>query len=77
MDIQELAQQCQQYLTRKTRDNGETFVTQTDSAPEWFDDLVRKCHGDLLPNDWSYFAVESALDELAGGCEYPEPFRKL
>ena len=73
MDIQTLAEQCQSYLTRKTRDNGEVFVTQADYAPEWFSGMVYKCHDGLLPNDWVYSAIESSIDDLAVGYEHPEP----
>ena len=73
MDIQTLATKCQDYLQRKTRENGEIFVHTIESAPEWFSDMVYDCHDGLMPNDWSYFAIESAIDDLAGGCEYASP----
>lgn len=72
MDIQQMAEQCQSYLTRKTRDSGESFVCQSDNAPAWFSDLIYECHLGTLPNDGSYNAIEYAIDALAAGDDEPD-----
>ena len=70
--IEQIAQLCQTYLVRKEREDGSTFICQTDDAPEWFDDLVRAAHLDMLPNDWSYTFIESAIDQIEEGVEIEE-----
>lgn len=62
MTIQELASNASQYMTTGTRDNGETFYKMTDDRPEWFSDMVRKAHGEMMPDDYIYRWVSYALD---------------
>lgn len=45
---------------RSTRDNGDTFVKLSASAPEWMSDVVRAGHDDMLPDDWRYDVVREA-----------------
>lgn len=54
------------YFQRKTRDDGTTFVTLTDDAPEWLDDAVMAAHDGEWPNDWRYETCESIVEMLAG-----------
>jgi hypothetical protein len=43
-------------------ERGEDYITTLkDDAPEWVRDLVRAAHGDMLPDDWRYDAIRSAL----------------
>ena len=37
------------------------FTTLKDDAPEWVRALVRKAHGDFLPDDWRYSIIRSAI----------------
>lgn len=41
-------------FTTKTRDDGTTFVTLTDTAPEWLQTAVYDAHDGEMPNDWRY-----------------------
>lgn len=54
------------FFKTDTRDNGETFVTLTDDAPEWLSDAVQAAHCGDLPDDWTYaecFDACRAIDE--------------
>lgn len=42
------------FFETRTRDNGESFVTLVDDAPEWLEDAIREAHQSDLPNDWIY-----------------------
>lgn len=46
-------------------ESGESFVRVKDGAPEWVTELARKAHGDMLPDDYRYKVIRSALDALA------------
>ena len=41
------------------------FVALLDGSPDWVSELVREAHGDMLPDDWRYASIESALDWIA------------
>lgn len=61
-----------QHFERRTRDNGETFTTLTDDAPEWLRDAILEAHDDELPNDWRYETCESIVGALEDGAEPEE-----
>src|SRR5262245_19134289 len=63
--FQQLATALSRAFVRKTRDNGESFVSLPDGTPEWMIDLVHEAHGDMLPDDWRYRFVEMAADNFA------------
>lgn len=48
-------------------DGGETFVRLREGSPAWMTDVVRAAHdgGEMLPDDWRYAAIRSALDCIA------------
>lgn len=46
------------------RNNGEVFAHLDDSAPEWCRDVVRKAHGDFLPDDQRYDMINAILGSL-------------
>lgn len=48
----------------KERDNGDTFLCLSDSAPSWCQDVCREAHGGLMPDDWRYSWISSAADSL-------------
>jgi len=50
-----------------TRPNGESFHRVREGSPEWLSDLTWKAHDDgkLLPDDWRYATIVSALELLA------------
>ncbi len=66
MDVQEAANEARSYFVSKTRDDGTSYIA-TKDAPEWVGDLCYEAHGGMLPNDWRYDAIDSALDYIAAG----------
>lgn len=50
------------HFARKTRDNGEAFVTRRDDAPEWLQNAVYDAHQGTLPNDWIYAECLAAVE---------------
>jgi hypothetical protein len=60
------------YFQRKTRDDGTTFYTLTDDAPEWLRDAVYEAHDSELPNDWRYDICHSIINELGDGYDPDE-----
>lgn len=49
----------------ETRERGdEKIIALKDGAPQWVRDLVRKAHGDFLPDDWRYASIRSALGAI-------------
>jgi hypothetical protein len=60
--IEELAKELSDRLITKTRANTEQtpFVCLKDDSPEWMQDVCRKAHGDMLPDDWRYEFIEEA-----------------
>jgi hypothetical protein len=62
--IHSLAGEAYDCFERRERDNGDSFVSLKDNAPEWLSDLVRDAHGDFLPDDWRYASIRSALGAI-------------
>lgn len=60
-----LARSMAARFTRRTRDNGTEFVTLTDAAEEWMRDVAREAHGEMLPDDWRYETLASAVEFIA------------
>jgi len=56
-----------QFFETKTRDNGASFVTLKDEAPEWLGEAVRDAHHGDLPNDWIFAQCEAAVDAFDNG----------
>lgn len=52
-------------FTTRTRDNGSTFVTLEDNAPEWLRDAVREAHDGEMPNDWRFETCRAIWQGLA------------
>ena len=59
------------YFETRTRDNGETFVTRTDDAPDWLADAVRAAHDDEFPNDWRYVTCRAIFEAFEDGSSDP------
>lgn len=54
------------FFERKTRDNGENFVTLSDDAPEWMLAACRDAmQGDM--SDWLWVECEAAFDAIDDG----------
>lgn len=65
--IAKLASVASTWFEAKCRENGETFLNLRDDRPEWLLDLVRDAHNGMLPDDWKYAAILSALDSIGEG----------
>ena len=63
--LQQLASEAAACFTTKKRSDGDSFVAMLDGSPDWVSELVREAHGDMLPDDWRYASIESALDWIA------------
>lgn len=49
------------------REDGEPYVRLREGAPKWMQDMVYDAHGDMLPDDWRYACIRSAVDWIADG----------
>lgn len=66
MDIAELAGEAARYFETRTRDDGSgSFVTLKDRRPDWVQTLAMEAHGDMMPEDWRYATIGSALAFIA------------
>lgn len=67
MTIQKLANQALEMLETKVRTNGNNYVCFKDDRPQWMQDLAFRAHnnGEMLPNDYRYEFIESALTAIA------------
>lgn len=48
----------------RTRNDGSTFWTTRDDAPEWVSDIVRDAHAGALPCDWRYDKIADLAHDL-------------
>lgn len=64
MTIQSLAKELYEHTETKFRENGAEFITLTDDAPDWAEDVIRTAHGDLMPDDWRYRFIEDACQAI-------------
>lgn len=62
---QDVARRMARRFTQRTREDGTKYTTLTDEADEWMRDVVREAHGDMLPDDWRYEAIASAVEFIA------------
>ncbi len=46
-------------------DPEQPYTRLRDGAPEWLSDLVREAHAGMLPDDWKYRCISSALECIA------------
>lgn len=46
------------------RNDGKEFVKLADTCPEWVSEIVRKCHGDMMPDDWRYHMIKTVAYEF-------------
>lgn len=65
MTIQKSANEALEFLVTKTRSNGDSFICFRDDAPQWTREMAHKAHGDMLPDDFRYEFIESALTAIA------------
>ena len=69
--VQDIAKVMLDNLEHKTRTNGADYVCNKVSV-DWQKDIIRKAHGDKLPDDWTYQFIEDALLVLADSKEGQE-----
>lgn len=65
MTIQELAREWLDWFEVGKRDDGKTFFYLKDGAPEELHKMVRRVHGDMLPDDYKYEYIVGALEAIA------------
>ena len=73
MTVQERAAEAAGFFERAERSAeaadwryaARSYVRLRDDAPGWVSDLVQQAHGDMLPDDWRYGAIEDALLDIA------------
>jgi hypothetical protein len=53
------------WFREDVRNNGQSFVTLTDDAPEWLLTAIREAHRGDLPNDWIYAECKAAFEAYA------------
>jgi len=59
----QLQQFCEAFEQR-TRNNGDKFVCLSDGSPQWMTDIIRECHGSMLPDDTKYAMIQECADSL-------------
>lgn len=59
-----LINELNENLITKKRADGSTFVCLKDNAPAWMKDIIRKAHGDSLPDDTIYEFIELVCSNL-------------
>lgn len=69
--IQSLAQTYLEYFDRDTSESGQEFYKTKDNAPPELSHLVREAHGDMLPDNYKYEYIVTAL-EFISSCDDPE-----
>ncbi len=63
--VQEIAREFSLWFDWGERDDGSKFVSLKDGHPKELETLVRKAHGDMMPDDQRYEFIEDAIDALA------------
>lgn len=63
MNHDKLNQFCLAFV-HKRRDDGGEFVCLAKDAPEWMTEVVKDAHGEFLPEDWRYAAIEAVANAL-------------
>jgi len=65
MTLQERARELYDALELRQRPDGKKYYCLKEGSPPWMTDLVRRAHGDRLPNDYVYEAIAEAAAVLA------------
>lgn len=68
MDVRELARTMSAHMVRgvRTRSRAE-YLYLEDTAPEWASAVADAAHGDMMPDDWRYQMLDTALYAIAEG----------
>lgn len=70
----ELAEQMSKAFEGGKRDNGDEFRKLKQDSPDWMQAVVRNAHGDMLPDDFRYRFIESAVDHFAEEDSDPDDY---
>lgn len=62
--LHEIATEAESYFESRKRGE-ETIIVTKDDAPDWVTDLCHDAHGDMMPDDWRYDAIHSAVSLIA------------
>lgn len=63
--VQSIAEEFSGWFGGATRPNGEEFRRLKDGHPAELHTLVMNAHGEMMPDDWRYEAIEDILDAIA------------
>lgn len=63
--LETIAREAYDALEWCKRDDGSEYVARKDNAPEWVQDLCYAAHGDMMPDDWRFRCIYSALGSIA------------
>jgi len=72
MTIQELSKETATYFETRKRADGESFICCKDNRPDWITDMIHDAHGDMLPDDYRYRWIVSALDDFTDSDDDPD-----
>ncbi|MBG7616483.1 hypothetical protein IWC96_14490 [Brevundimonas sp. BAL450] len=62
--IQSLAADLGRAFEGRYRPDSSCFRALKDGSPEWMTDCIHAAHGDRMPDDWIYAAVERVADAI-------------
>lgn len=76
-----LAKEMADAFETHARANGDRFDALKDDRPQWMQDVCQEAHGGMLPDDYKYHYIRTALEaltecdeetELSDACDYAE-----
>lgn len=65
LSISTLADEAYRSMDRRTRVDGTDYYAPKDDAAEWVRDMIRVAHGGMMPDDWRYDCIHSALGHIS------------
>lgn len=66
LTISTLADEAYRAFRHRTRaTSGDGYWTLDEGAPDWIRDMIREAHSDMLPDDWRYDCIHSALGHIS------------
>src|SRR5262245_54715685 len=63
--IAALAGRAYECFERIQRSEDEVIWKTKDGTPQWVNDLIYEAHGTMLPDDWRYETIHSALSHIS------------
>lgn len=65
LTISTLADEAYRSMERRTRNDGTDYYTTTNGAADWVRDMIREAHDGMMPDDWRYDCIHSALSHIS------------